>query len=91
VPLAPSLGTELLGLVSLGRTTAAGFVDGGVVWSGADLDGGTPRVGAGVEVKNALRIGGLRVGHALGTARPVLAGDGTAWNVYYRVQTALPF
>jgi hypothetical protein len=91
VPLAPSLATELLGLVSLGRTTAAGFVDGGVAWSGADLDGATPRVGAGVEVKNALRIGGLRVGHALGTARPVLAGDGTAWNVYYRVQTALPF
>ncbi|MFB6248820.1 MAG: BamA/TamA family outer membrane protein [Salinibacter sp.] len=91
IPLAPSLGTKLLGLVSLGRTTVSGFLDGGVVWTGADLDGATRRVGTGIELKNALNIGGLRIGHALGAARPVLEGNGTSWNVYYRVQTALPF
>lgn len=91
IPLASSLDTKVLGLVSLGRTTVSGFLDGGIVWSGSDLSAGTKRVGAGVELKNALNIGGLRVGHALGAARPVLRGDGTEWNLYYRVQTALPF
>ncbi len=91
IPLVPSLNTELLGLVELGRTTVSGFLDGGIVWEGADVEDGVRRVGAGVELKNALRLGSLRVGHALGTARPVLEGDGTGWNVYYRVQTALPF
>jgi WD40 repeat protein len=91
IPLAQSLGTKLLGLVSLGRTTVSGFLDGGGVWTGADLDGATWRAGAGVELKNALSVGGLRIGHALGAGRSVLKGDGTDWNVYYRVQTALPF
>ena len=91
IPLAPSLRTEVLGLVGLGKTTLSAFVDGGTVWSDGGPTDGVQQVGTGVELKNALRIGGLRIGHALGTARSVLEGGVENWKVYYRVQTALPF
>jgi hypothetical protein len=92
MPLASSLRTEVLGLVGLGKTTLSLFVDGGAVWSGAHLQGGVQQLGTGVELKNALRLFGFRIGHALGVAQPV-SEFGTENNpqVYYRVQTALPF
>ncbi|WP_263784721.1 BamA/TamA family outer membrane protein [Salinibacter grassmerensis] len=92
VPVAPSLQTEVLGLVGLGYTTLSAFVDGGMVWRDTDLRGGTRQLGTGVEVKNALRLFGVRIGHALGVAQPA-AQVGTRDDVqlYYRVQTALPF
>jgi hypothetical protein len=92
VPLAPSLQTEVLGLVELGHTTIAGILDGGLVWSGADPREGVRRAGAGLEVKNALRLFGLRIGHAVGVAQPTPAlGTTDDLDIYYRVQTALPF
>ena len=92
MPLAPSLRTEVLGLVALGHTTLSAFVDGGVVWSDGQLADGVRQMGAGFELKNALHLGGLTVGHALGVAQPTTAlGTADDVRVYYRVQTALPF
>lgn len=91
MPFIPSLETTLLGLVSLGATTAAAFVDAGVVWEGGDIV--TRRTGLGVELKNALTIGGvLQVMHAFGIAQPasdVLTSE--RYDLYYRVRTSLPF
>jgi outer membrane protein assembly factor BamA len=92
MPLLPSLETEVLGLAALGRTTLAAFADAGAVWRGADWDGGVQRIGVGAEVKNVLRLAGIPLTHALGTARPVgPSGTDRGWQLYYRVQTALPF
>jgi hypothetical protein len=81
----------VLGLVGLGRTTCSLFVDGGMVWTDGDLSGGVQQLGTGVEVKNALRLFGVRIGHALGVAQPVSELGADDVQVYYRVQTALPF
>ena len=92
IPFASSLQTEGLGLVGLGKTTLSLFLDGGVVWNDADLRGGVQQLGTGVEVKNALRLFGVRIGHALGVAQPTTAlGTRDDVQLYYRVQTALPF
>ncbi|MCS3753369.1 hypothetical protein [Salinibacter ruber] len=92
VPVASSLQTSVLGVVGLGHTTLSAFVDGGMVWRDADLRGGTRQLGTGVEVKNALRLFGVRVGHALGVAQPAAqVGTRDEVQLYYRVQTALPF
>ena len=92
IPLAPSLRTEVLGLVGLGKTTLSLLVDGGGVWSDADLRTGVWQLGAGAEIKNALRLFGVRIGHALGVAQPTPAlGTRDDVQLYYRVQTALPF
>jgi outer membrane protein assembly factor BamA len=92
VPLLESLRTELLGVVAFGHTTLSAFLDGGMVWRGADLAGGVRRAGTGLEAKNALRLFGVRVAHALGVAqRTTQVGTTDDLNVYYRVQTALPF
>lgn len=97
VPLAPSLQTEVLGFARLGATTAALFADGGLVWNGADFDGGEQRLGLGVELKNEVVFlgGGLRLGHALGVAQPAdrlgtFDDDGDV-GLYYRVRAAVPF
>lgn len=92
LPFASSLQTEVLGLVGLGKTTLSLFLDGGGIWSDADLSGGVQQLGTGVELKNALRLFGVRLGHALGVAQPALqVGTDDEVQVYYRVQTALPF
>lgn len=91
MPFASSLRTKVLGLVGLGKTTLSLFVDGGVVWNDADLSGGVQQLGTGVELKNALRLFGFRIGHALGVAQPALEVGTDDVQMYYRVQTALPF
>lgn len=92
IPLLPDLQTRLLGLVSLGATTGALFVDAAVVWSGNDISGGVTRAGAGSEIKNALRIGGLDITHSVGIAQPIDAADvDDPMEVYYRVRAAIPF
>ncbi len=92
MPLASSLRTDVLGLVALGHTTLSAFVDGGMVWRNADLRGGVQQLGTGAEVKNALRLFGVRVGHALGVAQPAAElGTRDGVHLYYRVQTAFPF
>lgn len=94
MPFADDLNTSVLGLIQFGRTTLAAFVDGGVVWT----DGLTPdanavaRAGAGAEVKNVLRIGGLSIVQSLGFAQPV--PDLTSsrnQEVYYRIRGVIPF
>ena len=92
VPLVPSLQTEVLGAIGLGSTTLAAFADGGLVWSGGGFSDAVQRAGVGLEVKNALRLGGVRVAHALGVAQPAEhLGTEREIGLYYRVQTALPF
>ena len=92
MPLAPSLQTEILGLVSLGKTTLSAFVDGGLVWNDGNVADGVQQAGTGLELKNALRLFGLHIGHALGVAQPTTAlGTTDDVQLYYRVQTALPF
>jgi hypothetical protein len=92
MPLAPSLRTEILGLVSLGKTTLSAFVDGGLVWNDGNFGDGVRQAGTGLELKNALRLFGFRIGHALGVAQPTTAlGTRDDVQLYYRVQTALPF
>ena len=93
VPLVSSLQTRILGMVSLGGVAAAAFADGGLVWSGAELNDALSRVGVGLELKNALRIGGfLTLAHAVGVAQKAqdLGFDGP-YEVYYRIRTAVPF
>ena len=93
MPLVPDLQTRLLGVVSLGATALALFTDAGLVWSGGDLGGAVERLGMGVEVKNAVQIGGIfEVMHAVGIAQPatdLFAREG--YDLYYRIRAAVPF
>jgi outer membrane protein assembly factor BamA len=95
MPLLNSLQTQFLGLISLGRTTIAGFLDAGAVWSEPDNTGSrelTNRAGTGFELKNVLNIGPLSIIHSLGFAQPVPDFGGSQnREVYYRVQTTIPF
>ena len=99
-PVLADLRTTLLGLVRLGGVSASAFVDGGLVWTGSDLDGAARRVGVGVELANALSLGGIfELRHAVGLATPasrldelVDGADGLGdLDLYYRLQAALPF
>lgn len=99
LPILVDLQTSVLGLARLGPVAPALFADGGLVWTGADLDDGVRRLGVGAEVKNVFSVAGFEVLHALGVAVP--AGrldevwDGSIlWDdvdLYYRVQAAIPF
>ena len=91
VPLLTDLQTRLLGLISLGAVSGAAFIDGALVWTGDDFEAAIRRTGAGAELKNALRIGGLQLGHAVGFAQPIEhLGDPDRYEVYYRLRAALP-
>ena len=91
VPLLTDLQTRLLGLISLGAVSGAVFIDGALVWTGDDFEAAIRRTGAGAELKNALRIGGLQLGHAVGFAQPIEhLGDPDRYEVYYRLRAALP-
>ncbi len=88
VPLLPDLQTRLLGLVRLGATALATFADGALVREGMN----TERLGAGLELKNALHLGPLVLTHALGWAHPLrLAEPGARRELYYRIRAAVPF
>ncbi len=93
VPLLPSLHTEILGLVSLGATSLALFTDAGMVWTNAKVEDADRRVGVGVELKNALRLGGLfEIGHSVGIAQPAVdVGTDDHYEIYYRIRAAVPF
>lgn len=93
VPLLSSLETTLLGLVSLGSVAGALFADGGLVWSDGGIGDAIGRLGVGVELKNALNLGGIfTLSHAIGAAQPAEAvGSHSDWEVYYRIRTAVPF
>ena len=92
VPVLSSLQTRLFGVISLGATTVSGFADAGAVWSGADFENADRRLGAGVEVKNAIRIGRVfEFSHALGIGWPLYEEPGAENEIYYRIRTSLPF
>jgi hypothetical protein len=95
MPFLPSLNTTILGLVDLGSTSLSLFTDAGVVWNARFDDGsvGTEqRWGAGAELKNTVRILGIRLSHALGIAQPAqeLFTDADT-DLYYRVRATVPF
>lgn len=93
IPLASSLRTTLLGIASLGSLAGALFTDAGLVWSADEPEDAVRRVGLGIELKNALRLGaGIRFAHAVGAAQPAAdLGDRSSYEVYYRIRTTLPF
>ncbi len=94
IPFADNLHTEILGIISLQRTTLTAFIDGGVVRND-NLPSGdrtVSRAGAGLELKNVLSIGGLQILHSLGLAQPVEhIGDDDHLELYYRVRAVIPF
>ena len=67
--------------------------EAGAVWTGGAFDRAVTRLGVGVELKNALDLGGVfRIMHAVGLARP--AADLFArrgYDLYYRIRAAVPF
>ena len=91
VPLLPDLQTQLLGTLALGATTVAAFTDAALVWTGRDTGGAVRRWGAGLELKNALSLGGFQIQHALGIGQPVEHLGGRDYDLYYRIRAAVPF
>ena len=71
------------------------FSDAGVVWNpvgGERVAKTEERWGAGVEIKNELRLFGVGISHAAGVAQPAqeLFTDGE-YDLYYRVRAVIPF
>ena len=95
LPPVLDLSTTLLGVVELDRLALAFFADGGIVWTGADVDDAIRRTGVGVEAANLLRFGGFELRHALGVGVPRGELDADLeWDdvdLYYRLQAAVPF
>lgn len=95
IPIAGSLRTELLGLVSLGATTVSLFADGALVFPDYQLRSPERRLGVGVELKNALTISGkFTFSHAAGIAQASeLLGsfDPDDFELYYRIRATVPF
>ncbi len=92
VPVARSLRTQLLGLVSFGATSVSVFADGALVYPEHALRNGDRRLGVGVELKNAVSIRDyITIMHAAGLAQR--AGDvGTdKHELYYRIRATVPF
>ena len=92
VPLLRDARTTLFGTLSAGAVTLAGFVDAGIVWTGAFTGGQASQAGIGVELKNAIQVGPFTVLHSVGVAEPVLDRPGArSSDYYYRIRTTLPF
>lgn len=94
IPFSENLQTEILGILSFGRTILSVFVDGGVVWSDKLVPDATAvsRAGTGVELKNVLTIGGLSFIHNVGFAQPMQnAFTDQNQEFYYRFKTVIPF
>jgi hypothetical protein len=94
VPVAPTLNTSVLGLVSLGRTSAAVFADAGRVTGVTNIPGTTTedRFGVGAELKNELSILGLSISQSIGLARPADRWDDAGANdLYWRIKGVVAF
>jgi hypothetical protein len=93
IPMVEDLQTRVLGLFSFEGTALALFADGGLVWSDGAFEERVERLGVGVEVKNAVQVGGvLAFGHAVGLAQPAEhLGTDRDYEVYYRIRAAVPF
>ena len=91
IPLTRTLNTQLLGLVDFGATALNAFVDLGQIWTDNNYSDRRSLAGAGVEIKNGLNVFGFELNHALGVAWPL---DDIRWDrtdLYYRIQSAIPF
>ncbi len=94
MPFISDLDTRILGLIGLGRTSLALFLDGAVVHKDELRDdrGTTRRAGAGAELKNVLSLGGLQLVHSLGLAQDVNEmGFDKDMELYYRLRAVIPF
>ncbi len=94
VPVAPTLNTQVLGLVSLGRTSAAVFADAGRVTGVTNIPGTSTedRFGVGAELKNELTIFGLSISQSIGLARPADRwNDAGANDLYWRIKGVVAF
>jgi len=93
MPLVKDLQTRILGLVSFEGTALTLFADGGLVWTEGAYDQRVERLGVGIEIKNAVRLGEfLEFGHAFGLAQPAEnLGTRDQYEFYYRIRAAVPF
>ncbi len=93
IPLTRSLDTQLLGLIGFGSTSVSLFADGALVSNSTDLNNTTRKLGVGIELKNAITLGGIvTFMHAVGIAQQSTAlGTDEDWEIYYRVRKTLPF
>ncbi len=96
MPPVLNLGTNLLGIVKLGRVSPTLFMDAGMVWTGSNVDDAIRRAGAGFELKNVLSLGGFELLHSVGVALPWarIGATDLEWDdvdLYYRLQAAVPF
>lgn len=93
IPLLPSLGTSLLGLIRLNETSLALFTDAGAVWdvSLSDENAEDRRWGSGVELKNAVQVGPLKFVHSLGIAQPTRELFSSGYDLYYQIKASVPF
>ena len=89
------LQTKILGFLEFGRVSPALFADAALVWTGDDVGNAIRRTGVGFELKNAVRLGGFPLVHALGVAQQWDdLGRTVEWDtvdLYYRIQATLPF
>lgn len=95
IPFLPSLQTKFFGIAELGSTTVNLISDAGIVWNAIFAEGDTgteQRWGAGIELRNELRLFGIGISHSVGIAQPVskLFNDDT-YDLYYRVKAVVPF
>ncbi|MEX0928099.1 MAG: BamA/TamA family outer membrane protein [Balneolales bacterium] len=89
-----NLRTTLLGTAVLGQSALSPFLDAGSLRYAADepAPGRFNRTGTGIELKNVLQVGGLRLVHALGIAQPVnRLGFDEDYDLFYRIRATVPF
>lgn len=94
VPVVGDLQTQVLGLVSLGRTSVSAFADVGMVTGVSNLPGvdTEKRAGIGFEARNEVRILGLSISQSVGLARPADRWDDAGANdLYWRIKGVVAF
>jgi len=91
IPLTNTLNTQILGLVDMGATAFNTFVDFGQIWTDNNYSERRSIAGAGIEIKNGLNVFGFELNHAVGVAWPLSDVTRDNTDLYYRVQSTIPF
>ena len=89
-----NLRTMVLGTAVLGQTSLSPYLDAGSLRNSQTENGEEyhNRAGTGIELKNILQIGGLRVLHSVGVGQPVTGlGFDEDYDLFYRVRATVPF
>ncbi|MEX0684634.1 MAG: BamA/TamA family outer membrane protein [Balneolales bacterium] len=89
-----NLRTQLLGIAVLGQTSISSFLDAGSLRNIQNNGDRSYRnqLGTGIELKNILQIGGVRILHSLGIAQPVnTLGFDEDYDLFYRIRASVPF